>query len=721
MPNKTNMPTDKLATSILKLDKTVADAYDHIQQLFTQYEGNIDQILERLKGKNFEQDSEGKGKNFTQQQYSDQKIYNQLLLDQNKAFSEFNIALQQIIEKLDPASRAAKMKDTVNFANNNGMTVKEVSFYRKLGNYHNVDQQHADGNEQKLKKLFDLRGNPDALKKDPMINALTKFDPALLNKLKNAKDLTEFIPMLIDAMARANRDKGTKENAAKAYKEGEKFWDGNDALRALWTDLGIKYIDEKTMKDLRSSKDQAPERHQNKTFEAKNGAEKDASVSGLLNNVSESQAGGQNAADTSLNVGMASLAQSIIEAINKKTNEINDDPTFKGVEAATQMGIQKGLDEWNKIAPIISDLTDAVGALSGGGGGADYLKFFTLAIKGATIAAEGFKAQLESKKYFDKQSLNKAMTMSGEQVGIRLRDLEAQHNNPNNIKTMDYYGQEKGIYFTVNSQTLETEAVKDGKVIAPTVKSLDEITRSLQWLQDPKHKQTIAKMENEHKGLKVDINLETGQLALVDKKGKIAANLGLTHGYDAAQPLFRDDHEVVVTNLLKDYYRKEAEEKAQQKKEAQQKKIAAENEKLREDLKNKVSGHKILSVPDEPSTLPPLPKSDAIPLPPPIDRLPKSLTNIGKITKNGRHANGQNRRHIPNKRQTAADMQKAKECTHMENSNNTYTYDVTITVNPPSGDPIKIAQQVCEQLKHHTCGNNIGYSKDAASRARTGQ
>lgn len=75
MPNKTDRPTDKLATSILKLDKTVADAYDHIQQLFTQYEGNIDQILERLKGKNFEQDSEEEGKKFTQQQYSDQKIY----------------------------------------------------------------------------------------------------------------------------------------------------------------------------------------------------------------------------------------------------------------------------------------------------------------------------------------------------------------------------------------------------------------------------------------------------------------------------------------------------------------------------------------------------------------------------------------------------------------------------------------------------------------------
>lgn len=651
-------------------------------------------------------------------------------MDQNKAFSEFNIALKQIIEKLDPASRAAKMKDTVNFANNNGMTVKEVSFYRKLGNYHNVDQQHADENEQKLKKLFDLRGNPDAFKKDPMMASLMNFDTKLADKLANAKDLTEFIPMLIQAMAEANKHKDTNKKAANAVKAGKEFLGNNDALWALWTDKKIKYLSPDEIKTLRSSKDQASKRHQNKSYEAITQADRDENNSASLGNISVAEKGAQNAADTSLNTGMVSLGQLILEAIYKKTNEINDDPTFKGKDAAEDMGLKKGLEQWEKMAPYFAALENildvAVSFSKGGGalgldGSVSVVKAFTEGIKAVTLEVYKFKAGLESQKYFDNQPLNKAMTMSTVEVNKRLDEISAQVNNPQNQKAKDYYGQ-KGIYFQQNSETLQIEAHnKDGKVIEPAVKSLDEITRSLQWIQDPKHKQLMTDMNNKYPDLNVDINLKTGEMVMVDKKGNIAANLGNTHsGYGGVQSYMAGENSYGLDKQVMDYRYKMQEEIDKKKKEVWLKKQEQRNAQLRADQarQNQLERSKVapVAVPDAPV---PLPEPQNAALPDVKLAEPLLPVNIGKFSKNNQHSDVQKNRQLPNKRPTAHDVQMAKECSHIENSNNSYKYDVKITVNPSSGDPIKIAQQVCEQLKRHTCGSGGMGNKNSEQRRKS--
>ncbi|CAI3960157.1 unnamed protein product [Commensalibacter communis] len=62
----------------------------------------------------------------------------------------------------------------------------------------------------------------------------------------------------------------------------------------------------------------------------------------------------------------------------------------------------------------------------------------------------------------------------------------------------------------------------------------------------------------------------------------------------------------------------------------------------------------------------------------------------------------------------------AKECSRIESTCNNYHNDIKVIVNPPSGDPIQIANQVCEQLKRHSCGQSNGMSKQSVQQKRTG-
>lgn len=224
------------------------DYFPKINSIFSEYEKNIEVILTKIKNTDFVPTSNQNGIELAQQQLDAYKINDQLLSNQNKAFSDMNISLKQIIDKLDPPTVKAEMQATDNFAKAHGMEYKNVSNYRQLMNLAGVDKEHADASLLDIKKLYDIKGNKQDLLKNPMVQALVDGNKELLSQLQNTTNIDDFIALLMENVKKAhqnatkNGDVGDK--ARKIVETSNTFFDNED-VSAAWRNPNIKYLSER--------------------------------------------------------------------------------------------------------------------------------------------------------------------------------------------------------------------------------------------------------------------------------------------------------------------------------------------------------------------------------------------------------------------------------------------------------------------------------------------
>jgi len=216
-----------------------------INSMFAEYETNIEAILTKVKNPDFVALSNQNGMGLAQQQFDAYKINDQLLVDQNRAFSDMNISLKQIIDKLDPPTVKSEMQKDDNFAKAHGMEYKNVSNHRQLMNLAGVDKEHADANLLDVKKLFDVKNNKQDLLKNPMVQALVDGNKELLNQLQNTTDIDDFVALLMEnvknAHQNANKDGGVGEKARKIVETSNKFLHNED-ISAAWRNPDIEYL-----------------------------------------------------------------------------------------------------------------------------------------------------------------------------------------------------------------------------------------------------------------------------------------------------------------------------------------------------------------------------------------------------------------------------------------------------------------------------------------------
>jgi len=219
-----------------------------INSMFSEYEKNIEVILTKIKNTDFVELSNQNGMGLAQQQLDAYKINDQLLVDQNRAFSDMNISLKQIIDKLDPPTVKAEMQATDNFAKAHGMEYKNVSNYRQLMNLAGVDKGHADASLLDIKKLYDIKGNKQDLLKNPMVQALVDGNNELLSQLQNTTNIDDFIALLMENVKKAHQNTTKNGNvgdkARKIVETLNTFFDNED-VSAAWRNPNVKFLSER--------------------------------------------------------------------------------------------------------------------------------------------------------------------------------------------------------------------------------------------------------------------------------------------------------------------------------------------------------------------------------------------------------------------------------------------------------------------------------------------
>ncbi|CAI3946747.1 hypothetical protein [Commensalibacter papalotli (ex Botero et al. 2024)] len=824
----------QLAASIAKLDQTVTNAYNHINKLFVLYEQNIDEIVKRLANDDFSQKAENKGVADSQQQINLQKNYIQLLADQNAAFLEFNISLKQIVSKLTPMTVSQTMQADNNTATAMRVSYEELMFNRYMSSKFGVDAEHADNFQEKSKAILDIKNDQNALLKIPVINALYQQDQGILKQISGAQDTKALIPVLIEAMSKANVA-GNKEAVAT----GQDYFGKDANIFAYMTSSLVQVLEGQRRSDF-TSEDFRHQREQDAVWMAEQHAEQSNRNLSANLGVSDAQSEYVNNVTITEQGGVTRSSGVQEYALREASQKMFRNPD----EAAAIYG---GVDDFNKtlafmnqslggISPMFEGLGGSAGKASEGM--SDFAKYLGLTVEG--LKATGLLMVTEA------NALNYAMKPYGErppeytlqEQKEKLLLANSEKEKKENQVTLDYLKEKKGWNVDYNNEMFRFDIRdKQGKVVGNSGERLEDLTKRVNELRAPGNQEKIKQLET-WSGYKVDVDPKTLEIGLFTAQGKMVADIGkklkgsfddIQWGVDnAVKSQWQEDYwgpkrKQNEQDLSSEVYnfKKNINDDQQKVSEGKNKSVISSSSQLQQGMpktnlnssatqvskpsqqvnevsitggkqphqldakrkqyinensivsegKNKtiisfsseaqqgmtrtnLNGPAIqlskpsqqvngvsITVGKQPNQLNTkrkrqisknqtvsegknksviaapaeaqrgMPKTN---LNSPAAQVSKSYQQVNEVSITGdkqpHQLDAKRKQHI-GKNPTAADVKMGKDCSHIENLSNTYKYDVKITVNPPSGDPIKIAQQVCEQLKRHTCGSGMGDRK----------
>ncbi|CAI3958455.1 unnamed protein product [Commensalibacter communis] len=181
------------------------------------------------------QAAEKNGIDVAQQQLNELKHSSQLLRDHTTAFSNINVALQQILSSIKPLTDTQQSMRIGNTALATNTQYRDVSTYVQFADRHNVSQEEALQSFKDVKKdLFDVRGDQKALEKNPMIKALAAQNKELYEQLKNSGNMSDFVAIITE-----NLSKAKKENNIEIMKAAQAYFK-SDGMVAAYSDSMIK-------------------------------------------------------------------------------------------------------------------------------------------------------------------------------------------------------------------------------------------------------------------------------------------------------------------------------------------------------------------------------------------------------------------------------------------------------------------------------------------------
>lgn len=699
IPQYTQIDFNRLQAIIEKFQYAVTDASKTINTLSRKQEDRFQTSLITALNKKLKnptviiQEMQSAGIRDGQYYLQTQRSYNKLLEDQKNAFTNMTFALQQLTSKFEQQNVFTKNQNIKDTANALGVTVLELMFNRFMARHNDISDDRADANLAIVKAISDKRNDPEALKQDELVGSLAnvKGNENLIQNLQNAKGLHEVLLILMQAGSVAEKMKN--QNALDHI---DKAFGVDSKSKAMFTTpvnvpTEAQKAKSQTSEGTNANDIVGTELHLAEAI--------DASV--------QSQ-GAKNAHDALViarnrqEVDDANAASIRGQGVADQTNAINEklinNPGYTAM-------VNAGLQYAQQVGSFIGDMGGAGGAASDLGGA---LIGLATKIKDPRILAALGAAGVITVGEVGYQQL------SGTHDDIRPKPTAKEQddaykvavdeiNNTRNKSTMDYL-KKQGIDVQYNKDMMRFELVKNGKVVGNVGRRLNELSNNVYALINYGDK---AKELERASGGEVRLNEKTGKTALY-YGGRFVSDVDLSSWKTGG---------VIASDLEGGIFGGGplARVKAQVQKEERVRRLnqsAGKNAQTLDAFNNKDKQAKE----PKPTVLPSLPtKNQKSPSQEEVRKF-QEKNSVGKKTSNPINATKNN----AGNRTTAHDMQMAKECSRIESTCNTYNNDIKVIVNPPSGDPIQIANQVCEQLKRHSCGQSHGISKKTVQSKKTG-
>ncbi|CAI3960986.1 unnamed protein product [Commensalibacter communis] len=690
---------NRLQAIIEKFQYSVTDASKIIQNFSRKQEDRFQTSLvtalnDKLKNPTvIIQEMQSAGIQDGQDYLQTQRSYNKLLEDQKNAFTDMTFALQQLTSKFEQQNVFTKNQNIKDTASALGVTVLELMFNRFMARHNDISDDRADANLAIVKAISDKRNDPDALKQDELVGSLAnvKGNENLIQNLQNAKGLHEILLILMQAGSVAEKMKN--QNALDHI---DKAFGGDQKTKAMFTTpinvpTEAQKAKSQTSEGTNANDIVGTELHLAKAI--------DASVqSPGAKNAHDAQVIARNRQEVEAANAASIRGQGVADQTNAINEKLINNPGYTAMVTA-------GLQYAQQVESVIGDMGGAGGAASDLGGA---LMGLATKIKDPRILAALAAAGIITVGEVGYQQL------SGTHDNIRPKPTAKERddaykvavdeiNNIRNKSTMDYL-KKQGIDVQYNKEMMRFELVKNGKVVGNVGRRLNELSNNVYALINYGDR---AKELGRASGGEVKLNEKTGKTALyyggrfvsdVDLSswktgGVIASDLegGIFGGGPLAQVKAQVQEEERVRRLNQSAWKSGQT-------------LDAFNNKNKQEKEPK------------PTTLPSLPTTN--PKPPSQEAVKKiqDQNSVGRKPPNPVNT----QQHNAGKRTTAHDLQMAKECSRIESTCNNYHNDIKVIVNPPSGDPIQIANQVCEQLKRHSCGQSNGMSKQSVQQKRTG-
>lgn len=621
-----------------------------------------------------------------------QSSYNKLLEDQKNAFTSMASALQNLSSKFEQQNPFTKIQNDKDTANALGVTLVELMFNRFMAHHNDIKDDRADANLAIVKTIADIRKDPEALKQDELVGSLVNVpgNENLIQNLQNAKGLYEVLLILMQAgsVAEKMKNQNALDHISKAFGGDEKsrgmfttpaYVPTADQQFNSGTSEGTK-VSDIVPTELGNAEDVA------KAYQSPN-----------ISYAYHSQVTAENRGEVSQAQAASTRGRGYGDQQNILTEKMINNPGYTalvtaGLQYAKQ--VESVMGSMGGAGDASSSLGSSLMALSEKFKKANlYITASGEIVKTGTIGALGYQQ------------------LSGTHDDIRPKPTAKERdddykvavdefNNEKNKQSINYL-KEKGLTVQYNKEMLRFEVVnKQGEVVGNLGRRLETLTQSVTALTDPAY-QAKRKTLEERTGGKVQFDQKTGQNGLYIG-GKFVDYVDLT-SWRSADMIRHDLHskEVAVYKQL-----------------AQEKDVNQHNTNAKGSASTIDDLNKQNVIKQEP-------KTTALPsLPPTGKKLPsqedikknQDQNSVGKKPSNSINAQQNN----IGKRTTAHDLQMAKECSRIESTCNNYHNDIKVIVNPPSGDPIQIANQVCEQLKRHSCGQSNGMSKQSVQSKKTG-
>lgn len=699
IPQYAQIDLNRLQAIIEKFQYAVTDASKTIKTFSNKQEGRFQTSLitalnEKLKNPTvIIQDMQSAGIQDGQRYLETQRAYNQLLQDQKNAFTSMTSALQNLSSKVEQQNPFTKNQNDKDTANALGVTVFELMFNRFMAHHNDINDGRADANLEIVKAISDKRKDPEALKQDELVGSLAnvKGNENLIQNLQNAKGLYEVLLILMQAgsVAEKMKNQNALDHISKAF-------GGDEKSRGMFiTPTQVPTADQKFKLGTSEGTNVT-----NIVAIEKGNAEDIAMIDKSTNiqYAYHAQVTAGNREEVNQAQAAAKRGKGYGDQLNVLTEKMINNPGYTalvtaGLQYAKQ--VESVMGSMGGLGGATSDLGGALMGLVGKFKKANlYITAGGEIVKAGTIGALGYQ-QLSGTN----DDIRPKPTAEERDKDYKVAADEL--NNEKNKQSINYLKEKMGLTVQYNKEMLRFDVVdKKGEVVGNLGRRLETLTQSITVLTDPAY-QAKRKTLEERTGGQVQFDQKTGKNGLYIG-GKFVDYVDLTSWRSA--DMIRSD----LNSKERAVYRQLAQEK-----DVDQHNTSAKGSASTIDDLNKQNALK-----QEPktTTLPSLPTTNQKPPSQEDVRKFQEKNSVGR--KSSTPVNAQ--QHNAGKRTTAHDLQMAKECSRIENTCNNYHNDIKVIVNPSSGDPIQIANQVCEQLKRHSCGQSNGMSKQAIQNKKTG-
>jgi len=699
IPQYTQIDLNRLQAIIEKFQYAVTDASKTIETFSRKKEDRFQTSLISVLNKKLKnptviiQEMQNAGIQDGKRYLDVQRSYDQLLVDQKNAFTNFALALEHLSSKFDPLDAFAQAQSDRNTANALGLTVSDVAFNRYLARYDNISEERADHNLEVVKSVYDKKNDPKALMQDEWVGSLASVtgNEGLIQHLQNAKDFKEFLLFLIQAGAIA---KQAKDQNALDHTSNKFSGDTNSVGMMTNGETGVPTTAQKDNSQVSEGTNPQSRAttvlHESQTYG-------DANIG--VTQAHDARVASQNHWNTVQVQGASIRDRGVADQYNAVTTKMINNPGYTAMVAAGLQYAQQVESFIGSMGGAGSSALDLGGALMDLVGNLKKANPYLIAGVGAVAGTVGALGLHQLSGTHD----NIRPTPTAKERDDAYKVAVDEINNTRNKSTMDYL-KKQGVDVQYNKEMMRFELVKNGKVVGNVGRRLDELSKNVYALTTYGDK--VQDLERASGG-KVKLNEETGKTALY-YHGKFVSNIDLSTWKTGSLIASELEGGMFGSGPL-------ANVKAQAKEEERVRRLnqsAGKSAQTIDDFNNKnnkKAGNKTTTLPSLPTTGEKQPSKEDI----------KNSQNKNAVVNRNSNLTNTHQNAVV-KRTTAHDIQMAKECSRIEKTCNNYNNDIKVIVNPPSGDPIQIAHQVCEQLKRHSCGQSNGMSRESVQNKKTG-